>query len=179
MNTDGLYTNFAEFSVAAKPGVKSRLYKVLLITAALSAVIALMLFIGIFAKPFMGLIPVLGVMAVFFIWFFWKYTNREYEYLIAGGEMRMTVIYGGRKRKELFCVRVSSMSVIVSYNGQEIPEAAGAKRFFCVSSPDAKEIVCAVFVNEKKQKNAVYFEPTKKALSLLKFYNSSAYRIKA
>ena len=177
MNTDGLYTNFAEHSVAVKPGGASRLYRVLLILGALSVVFIAMLLIGIFAKPFMVLIPVLGVLAVFFVWLFWKYTSREYEYLIAGGDMHMTVIYGGRKRKKLFCVHVSSMSVIALCKGQEVPEAVGAKRFFCISSPNAEEIVYAVFETENRQKCVAYFEPTKKALGLMKFYNPAAYKV--
>ena len=67
MNTDGLYTNFAEHSVAVKPSGASRLYRVLLIFGALSVVFTFMILIGIFAKPFIALVPVLGVLAIFFL----------------------------------------------------------------------------------------------------------------
>ena len=170
--------NFTEFSVSARPNKKTKLTKLAICLGALLVFVIYFYVIWIWARPLFATFPVVLVLLAVAVWFFMRYTNLEYEYAIVSGEFHMSVIYGGRKRKELFCVRISEMSRITNCVNGSAPEAEKAQKVYsCISAPDAKNICYALFKSQEGQNCAVYFEATKKALSIMKFYNSSAYAV--
>ncbi len=178
MYGDGSSPNFVEHSVVQAPTKKTRLLKAAIIAAAAVVFFLLTYLIITFARATIIVLPMAMVIIVYIAFIFWKYTNVEYDYTIAGGELKMCVVYGGRKRTTLFETRISAADAIVAYNGAVPAEAVGAeKKYKCVSSMNASDIVCMVFTNEDGQKCAVYFEVLKKTKGILKFYNSAAYKI--
>lgn len=170
--------NFTEFSVAAIPNSKTKLTKLLIYLGALLLFFVYFYVIWNWARPFFATFPVVLILLAVAVWFFMRYTNLEYEYVIMSGEFHMSVIYGGRKRKELFCVRISEMERIADCVGGSAPEAEKAQKvYFCASSREAENLCYALFRSNEGFNCAVYFEATKKALSIMKFYNSSAYAV--
>lgn len=174
--------NHAEHSVLVKPNKKTRLMKLALVLGAVA------LFVGVFVVlSIIGLggllLPssvMIIVVEVFFVWYFWKYTNIEYDYLIATGDLSVTAVYGGRTRKEIFSVKISTASVIDSYSGSPSKEEAEADVVYrCVSSFESNDILYIVFKNQEGKNCVAYFEASKKMIKLLRFYNGSACRVSA
>jgi len=171
--------NYAEHSVAQKPNKKTKNIKLAIILSAVLVFVAIFCIISIFASAVIIVMPMVGVLIVFCAFIFWKYTKVEYDYYISGGDMKMFVVYGGRKRNELFTFKLSAAEVFANYQGNASPIVTNdIKEYKCVSSMDACGIVYSIFKDENGNKCIAYFEPTKKVLSLLKFYNSSSYKVK-
>lgn len=170
--------NYAEHSVAQKPNKRTKMIKWCIILSALFVFVLTFCLISIFASAVIIVMPMVTVLIVFCAFIFWKYTKVEYDYYISGGEMKMFVIYGGRKRSELFTFKLSTAEVFANSQGADtLSFSTDIKQYQCVSSMDAYGIVYTVFKDENGNKCLAYFEPTKKVLSLLKFYNSSAYKV--
>lgn len=175
---DGGALNYAEHSVVLKPTKKTRFLKAIIIVVAIAVFLTVSFFIITFASATIITLPMIVVLIVFGAFVFWKYTRVEYDYTIASGNLTMCVVYGGRKRKELFNIHISAADSITDFNGKSLDKPVDAdKVYVCLSSNDAKSIVCITFKDESGKYCAAYIEAEKKAKSVLRFYNSSAYRI--
>ena len=174
--------NHAEHSVIVKPTAKSKLLKLGLFAGAIFLFVGVFVILSIIGYDFL-LLPssvMIIVLEVFGIWYFWKYTSIEYDYLISTGDLTVTAVYGGRSRKDLFSVKVSTASLIASYNGKPAPEEGTAETIYnCVSSFDATSIVYIVFKDESGKKCIAYIEAPQKFIKLFKFYNSTACKVTA
>ncbi len=170
--------NHVEFSVAEKPNKKTKTRKAIIVLSAVSVFIALFAVLSIFASATVVVMPMVTVLIVFGAFIFWKYTKIEYDYVISTGDMQMHIVYGGRSRKELFTFKISTAELIADPVSTPADNSAYDKVYTCVSSMDAVGIVYAVFKNTRGERCIVYFEAPKKALSILKFYNSAAYKVK-
>jgi hypothetical protein len=119
---------------------------------------------------FVAILPILEWVLIFFTW---RYLSQEYEYSMTSGYMTFTVIYGGRSKKKKLEVCIKDMKEIAPYD-----EAACArlesrnlkKDYLFISSLDAPDMYYAVF-DQDGEDQVVYFEATKKALQILRFYN--------
>lgn len=170
--------NYAEHSVIEKPNKRTKMLKATIAFSAVAVFLLLFVVLSVFASALVIIMPMAAVVIAFGAWIFWKYTNVEYDYVISGGDIQMSVVYGGRSRKQLFRFKLSGAELFAGYNHSSPPREDGyAHRYACVSSMDAAGIVYTVFKNENGEKCIAYFEATKKVLSLLKFYNSSAYKV--
>lgn len=108
----------------------------------------------------------------------WRFTCIEYEIIIAAGELIISTVYGKRTRKQLCNLNLKDISEIGEYDDRsynEINKLSLQKNFICVSSMSAPTVYYAIF-DEDKDKCIIYFEADEKAISLLKKYNSSAFR---
>lgn len=170
--------NFLEHSVVEKPNKRTKTIKTAIIVSALAIFGLLFLGISLFASAMLVVIPMASVLIVFGAFIFWKYTKAEYDYVISGGDMQMHIVYGGRSRKELFTFKLSSAELFADKASTPADDSKFDKAYYCVSSMDAANILYAVFKNEDGEKCIAYFEAPKKANSILKFYNASAYKIK-
>lgn len=178
MPGDGGSLNYTEHSVVLKPTKKTRLLKALIITAAVAVFLTVSFLIISFASATIIALPMIVVLIAYAAFVFWKYTRVEYDYTIASGELTMCAVYGKRKRKELFNIHISAADSITDFNGKGLDKPVAAdKVYICLSSNEAKSIVCISFKDEGGNSCAAYIEAERKAKSALKFYNSSAYRI--
>ncbi|MBR6594526.1 MAG: hypothetical protein IKK83_05035 [Clostridia bacterium] len=177
MYRDGGSEYQAEYSVLVKPTAKTKLLKFGIIFGAIFLFVLVYAILSIFNAGFL-LVPsavMLIVLDVFIIWFLWKYTNVEYDYLVVKGTLSISAVYGGRSRKELFSTTVSAASVISACEGRCAPEEAKVEQVYtCVSSFDSNDIVYIVFTNQDGKKCLAYFEANSKMKKLIRFYNSSA-----
>lgn len=170
--------NYVEYSVVQAPTQKTRMQKLAIIAVTTAVFLLLTYLIIEFAKATIIALPMAMIPIVYVAFLFWRYTNIEYHYTISGGELKMCLVYGSRKKKPLFSVRISNAKAIVAYDGSVPAEAQDAEvEYCCVSSMNAKDIVCIVYNDENGKKTAAYIEALKKTKSVLKFYNSAAYKI--
>ncbi len=171
--------NYFEYNVEKKPDGKTRLQRIGIV------IIDIVLAIGILAISPAGLVPIMfcgfGLLFAILTFFLYKRTQVEYEYEINSGELTMAKIYGGRSRKNLFSQKISAFEIIAPYTEDKLKEATRgteAKIYNCTSSPDALDMYFGIFKDESGNKCAVILQAPKKAVSIFRFYNSSATQIK-
>ncbi len=171
--------NYFEYNVEKKADGKTRLQRLGIVL--LDILLAVFLFATI--DGMLLLIAFCGFALIFAIltFFLYKRTQIEFEYEINGGEFTMSKIYGGRSRKTLFSQKISAFHHFAPYTEENFKAATGTeelKTFTCVSSPDAMDQFFGIFTDEDGKKCAVIFQAPKKVVSIIRFYNSSATRIK-
>lgn len=122
--------------------------------------------------PMLALVPLSTWILVFFTW---RYVSVEYEYSFVSGAMTLTKIFGGRSRRSVLEVRIKNMHVIAPYNDTYCPKAQSfnpEKTFCFVSSMQSPDVYFALFETENGQRGIIYFEATRQALKIMKYYNS-------
>ena len=91
--------NYLEYSITEKPNKRTRTLKAIIIGSAIAVSLTIFGVLYAIARAMMIVIPFVIVLVVFAAFIFWKYTKPEYDYVIAGGDMQMHAVYGGRSRK--------------------------------------------------------------------------------
>lgn len=175
---DNEFTSFVNYMVTKRVEGSYRMKRrlMILLYVAVDVAYALIFTVGIKLPMLITFLPLL-------IWFMvystWMYVSIEYEYTIVGGVLRGMEVYGMRKFRELFSVRISLMSLIAPYNGSYRSEADSqdiVHRYQCVSSMSGEDVWFAIYKNEAGEKCAVFFEVVEKTLKCVRYYNSEAVR---
>jgi hypothetical protein len=170
--------NYFEYNVEKKADWKTRLQRLgIVLLDILLAVILVATIDGMLL-----LISFCGFALVFAIltFFLYKRTQIEFEYEINAGEFTMSKVYGGRTRKQILSHKISSFHHFAPYTEENFKNATKneeIKKFFCISSPDAIDQFFGIFTDENGVKTAVIFQAPKKAVSIIKFYNSAATKL--
>ena len=108
----------------------------------------------------------------------WRFVCVEYEFIISGGDITVTAIYGKGFRKRLISMSINSFSEIGEYNDaafEAVSKLSLQKNYICISSLSAPNVYYALF-EEKGELCILYFDATQKAVELLKRHNSGAFR---
>lgn len=171
--------NYFEYNVEKKTDAITRLQRAGIVL--LDILLAILLFV--FVDGMFLVIAFCGFALIFAIltFFLYKRTQIEFEYEISGGDLTMSKVYGGRDRKQLFSQKISSFHLFAPYTKESFDQAVKneeIKVYTCISSPDAIDQFFGLFTDEDGIKCAVIFQAPKKAVSIIKFYNSSATRLK-
>lgn len=155
-------TNFTEFTLKKKPDSKILLARVGIIAICLAIVITCMAIIW-----YLGCISLL--LAIIAWYFTWPFTNLEYEYVTASGDLTFTTIYGGgRKRVDNLKFKIKDCEIIAPYIPEHADKYASVEKVYDFrSSPKQKDDVYFAVVDGKK----VIFQCTNKALKIFKSYN--------
>lgn len=171
--------NYFEYNVEKKPDLTTKLQRL--------GIVLLDIFLAIFllitVNGMFLLIAFCGFALVFSIltFFLYKRTQIEFEYEISGGDFTMSKVYGGRTRKELFSQKISAFHHFAPYTEENFNAAKGndeLKKYVCLSSPDAIDQFFGIFTDENGKKSVVIFQAPKKVISIIRFYNSSATKLK-
>jgi len=131
--------------------------------------------VGAYTKlllPMMALVPLSTWILVFFTW---RYVAVEYEYSFVSGTMTLNKILGGRARKKVLEVRIKELHTIAPYDGDYIKQAEAfkpEKSYDFVSSMQSPDVYFALFETPEGRRGIIYFEATKPALKILRYYNS-------
>ena len=170
--------NYFEYNVEKKADGKTKLQRfgIFLIDIVLLIVLFIVVPSSLILISFCGFAMIFAILT----FFLYKKTQVEFEYEIAGGEITMAKVYGGRSRKTLFSKKISAFSIIAPYTEEAFKESAKGelKIYNCLSSPDAIDQYFGLFEDENGNKCAVIFQAPKKAVSIMRFYNSGATRLK-
>lgn len=157
--------HFSQFAVACKPTSKDKLSRVIFI-------LLYVLFAGGYIVLFTVITKMPYVIAIlpFFLWmlwyFTWKHTQREYVYIVCRGSLYVYAVNGYGNAKEIFKSSVSSFESVAP---ADMINVTADKKFMYCSSPDARELYCAV-LPENGKNTLVYFDPSAKLLSSLRYY---------
>ncbi len=173
---DNEFTSFVNYMVTKRVEGKYRLRRILMILAYVVVGIAYALVFTVGIKLPM-LITFLPLLIWFIVYCTWMYVSIEYEYTIVGGLLRGMEVYGMRKFRELFSVRISSMTLIAPYSGDFKKEADDARivnRYHCVSSMSSPDVWFGIYKNEAGESCVVFFEMVEKTLKCVRYYNSVA-----
>ena len=122
--------------------------------------------------PMLALVPLSTWILVYFTW---RYVAVEYEYSFVSGTMTLTKILGSRSRKKVLEVRIKEMHVIAPYDGDYIKRAEEykpEKSYDFVSSMQSPDVYFALFETADARRGIIYFEATKAALKILRYYNT-------
>ena len=120
----------------------------------------------------LALVPLSTWMLVFFTW---RYVAVEYEYSFVSGTMTLSKILGGRARKRVLDIRIKELHTIAPYDGDYIKKAEEfqpEKSYDFVSSMQSPDVYYALFETPEGRRGIIYFEATKAALKILRYYNS-------
>ena len=169
--------NHVEYTVNKKCEGKYMKAKILwiciyaLLVVAYGVLISLLSNMGVFAViitlPF---VPVVVIVLRGSTWY--RFVKCSYKYEITSAKITFTEIHG-RFSKELFSEFVSAAKKIAPLTDEYKAEAEGADVLYdCRRSvSDTEDIYFIVFEKDGK-KTVIYFEAVKKALDILKYYNS-------
>ena len=151
----------------------------LAVAAGGGALIAALLFLAFRFSAYLMIFLALTVGAGFLVWFLWRYTQVEYEYLIAEGEMSFSVIYGKRSRRDVFSFNIKEAERVVRY-GEEKAACdafpADRTRFYASRLKEA-DTLCALITREDGQKVRLFFQGTPEAVAALRRANPRAVQI--
>ena len=179
MNTDnGLGSNSTpyEYTVAEQTG-KALIFKRVTLIAIYILWAVAWLILGISLRiiaPLLAFIPLTLWMLIFFTW---RYTQVEYEYSFFAGVLTVSRVLGGRSRRKLTEVSLRDLASVRPCNDENAAhiDAFGAEHtVFAASSSEAEGLYAALWSDEESGKQVLYFEPTEKALKIIRYYNASA-----
>lgn len=169
--------NHVEYTVERKAEGKYLKAKILwlciyaLILAAYIGVLALLsqyaIMLVICTLPFA---PVVVIVLRGSTWY--RFVKCTYKYEISNAKITFTEIHG-RFKKEFFSEFVSAAKKIAPLTDEYKAEAEGADVLYDCrrSASDTEDIYFIVFEKDGK-KTVIYFEAVKKALDVMKYYNS-------
>lgn len=125
------------------------------------------------AVPIMAFIPVTLWMLIYFTY---PYCNVEYEYALMDGYITFSTIYGSRKRKENFSMRISAFEKVAPYNRdfeKTVEAYAPSKIYTALSSENTpSDPYFALFRDKDGRKCVFFFEATNRAIRIIKYYNN-------
>lgn len=165
-----------EYVIKPKQDIKNKLMKALLITLYVCFVIAWLVF-GFISRliPLLALIPVTTWMLIFFTW---RYANVEYEYSVSSGVISFTKVYDNRSRKLAVVFDIRSAELIAPMNNyttkKSVEDYDPKYEYSFISSQSDPDAFTALFVNENKERCAIYFIAQPKLQKSCKFYNPKA-----
>lgn len=138
-------------------------------------VLCLVGFIAAAASKLIQLFALAPVLLWIVAYFTWPYFSIEYEYSLIDGNITFSTIYGGRKRKEEFSIRISSFDRVAPFDKNRIDEITkyGATVEYNAFSSDNAPVdpYFALFTDKNGRKCAFFFEATNRSLRILKYYN--------
>lgn len=129
--------------------------------------------------PLLALVPITTWILVFFTW---RYTNVEYEYYIESGIVTFSKVYDNRSRKKIAVFDIRSAELIAPAADHEtkrrVADYDPKHEYFFVTRPDDPEAYTALYVNEDKERVAISFVVDPRMKKTLRFYNSSASKLR-
>ena len=131
--------------------------------------------VGAYTRLLLPVIALVPLSTWILIFFTWRYVAVEYEYSFVSGSMTLNKILGGRARRKVLEVRIKELHMIAPYDGDYIKKAEEfkpEKSYDFVSSMQSPDLYFALFETPEGRRGIIYFEATKPALKILRYYNS-------
>lgn len=166
-------TNYAEYIVKKKADGGIIMKKVGIV--ALSALFFLagcFLFLSVVKLP-VAIVPlIIADMAL--TWYLWRFANVEFEYVVIGGTIEFTKVYGEMQRKPLEEVKIADFDKVAPYDKVRDDVAKIGKEnvtYYC-ASPDSENLF-AILMSVGGRKRAILINVTKKTLDAIKYYKAN------
>lgn len=164
-----------EYSVLQKIEGKWLVYRILLVAVyVLFAVGYFAACVAIKFYPLACFTPLFTWMAVFFTW---RYVSVAYRYEIVSGDWIFTRVMSDRFYKKMFRLKVKDIDRISPYHDRmersRIESFSPEKLLWAASSMNSPDLYFALYTDRNGKRTVLYFEATRKALSLLEHYNKN------
>jgi hypothetical protein len=165
-----------EYTVKEKPSA-TLLFKRISLIALYILWVVVLLFVGTTARivvPFLAFIPLSLWVLVFLTW---RLTQVEYEYSFFSGTMTVARVLGGRSRRVLCEVTISTFANVVPCTGdglKRIENFSAERTIFAASDEKAEGLYAAMWNDGENTPTVLYFEPNEKALKIIRYYNISS-----
>jgi hypothetical protein len=167
--------NMYEYVVSPKAQPVWKIKRVLAVVGYI--IFALVLFaVGLKTRLLVPMLALLPLCTWMLVWFTWRYVSVEYEYSFVSGVMTLSKILGGRSRKKVLELRIKELRTIAPYDGDYIKQAEQylpEKSFDFSSSMQSPDLYFSLFETEDGRRGILYFEATREALRILRYYNTS------
>ena len=131
--------------------------------------------LGAMSKFLIYMLALVPLSTWILVWFTWPFVSVDYEYSFVSGSMTLTKIMAGRKRKKVLELRIKELHTIAPYEGDYIRQAEAFKperSYDFVSSMQSPDLYFALFETADGRRGIIYFEATKAALKILRYYNT-------
>lgn len=175
-----LFSNSCEYIIKQKTEGKTLAKKIGFIVGyvIIFSFLCMVTFLYLPSELYIIIYPLIFALTAFLVFITWRFTCVEYEIVISGGDMIITLIYGKGFSKKLLNVPVNTFSEIGEYDDaayEEISKLSLQKNHVCISSLSAPNIYYAIY-EEEGERYIVYFDVTEEAVALLNKQNPSAFR---
>ena len=164
-------SNYAEYIVKKKADgsdILKRIGVIVLAIALFGAGVAL--FLGKIKMP-VAIVPLALAVGVL-TWFLWRFTSVEYEYIVIGGTVEFSKIFGERQRKLIEEVKISEFEKVAPYEAcKSEADAIAAKSLYCASLK-SDNLFC-IITAAGGNKRVIFFNATKKSLDAIRYYKAS------
>lgn len=166
-------TNYAEYIVKKKTDGGIILKKTGIVALAVLLFLAgCFLFLSVVKLP-VAIVPlIIADMAL--TWYLWRFANVEYEYVVIGGTVEFTKVYGEMQRKPLEEVKIADFDKVAPYDKVRDDVAKIGKEnvtYYC-ASPDSDNLF-AILMSVGGRKKAILINVTKKTLDAIKYYKAN------
>ena len=166
--------NVYEYVVSPAKQPSWRIKRILAILGYVAYALAIFTF-GAISKFMIYMLALVPLSTWILVYFTWPYVAVEYEYSFVSGTMTLTKILGGRKRKKVLELRIKDLHTIAPYDGEYIKlaeEFHPERSYDFVSSMQSPDLYFALFETADGRRGIIYFEATKPALKILRYYNT-------
>ena len=137
----------------------------------------LLLLVGGAIKIIVPLLALIPISLWILVWLTWRFTQVEYEYSFFSGILTVSRILGGKKRKVLLEIDLRRVECVLSCrdeNADRISAYPCDRTVFAASSDQAVNLFAVMWRDEDGERILLYFEPTEKALKIMRYYNAAA-----
>ena len=150
-------TNYAEYIVKKKTDGGIILKKTGIVALAVLLFLAgCFLFLSVVKLP-VAIVPlIIADMAL--TWYLWRFANVEYEYVVIGGTVEFTKVYGEMQRKPLEEVKIADFDKVAPYDKVR---------------DDVAKIGKENVMSAGGRKRAILINVTKKTLDAIKYYKAN------
>lgn len=168
---DKMRANYAEYLVKRK-GDKTLLFKKLGLVL-LAIVILAAGYVFLISRMAAFMLPlVIGTAAL--VWYLWRYTNIEYEYIILSGTVEVYRIYGERVRKKILEFETKNIENVAPLEKHpDVKNATYSVVTDCSSGEKSDELYFVTYTAEHG-KGILYLNVIKKTLDVFRYYKPSA-----
>lgn len=170
--SDNLNTGYCEYLSPVKATGKIISLRILIIFIAV-VLSLLMLTVTLTTIPVVSFMALVSI--IFISWYVLQFTKIEYEYIIVSGTLELSKIYGQRKRKLLFEIKMSDITTITPLSDMNSLQSSNENTIYACKKDD-QNAVCLEYVSDGVKKVLVISAPAK-TISCLKYYNKRAFRL--
>ena len=169
-----------EYVIKPKKDGKNKMLRLALL--GLYAVFVLAWLVFGFVSGFIPLLALVPITTWILVFFTWRYTNVEYEYVTESGVITFSKVYDNRSRRVAAVFDIRSAELIAPASEHEtqrrVTDYDPKHEYFFVTSLDDPDAYTALYVNGDKERVAVSFIADPRMKKTLKFYNSAASKIR-
>ena len=163
---------YTEFLTPISPNRKIIILRILIVAISLTLLMGLLMLTSKIPQVFV----IWLVIIAFFAKMSFDFTKRECEYIIATGELELSVIYGSRIRRKKGIYRISDLQAAAKSSAKDTSLLNGipSSRIFKACRDKDENRYLLIFRNEAGEKRALYISAPDKTVSVLKYYKKSA-----